>query len=270
MQRIVEILLIVGILTNVLKGAEILLRPHQQKKVQTFFDHLTLKLEYTSPLKWFGYFLKNKIQVVFITIASLFLLIGYLGILLSDFADLYYERYSDDHSYPADIPIFVITIAVAICIAIWAVPTSIVLIYRGNRVVKWLYAEGNSSIFTKRLFYFWGVPVFFNMVPILGLIPIVPAIILEKILPSILFWIFLFIYALALVIVSGCWSVIGFAAYFTFLAQITCFCLEVLVRLLRAIAWRIVEYNKGAFAAVILLFTVLLGVVETYLKFFKP
>jgi hypothetical protein len=41
---------------------------------------------------------------------------------------------------------------------------------------------------------------------------------------------------------------------------------HVLLRLLEAIAWRVVEYQKGAWAAVVAIATVILGMIDLYLK----
>ena len=50
MQLTVEILLIVGILVNLIKGADLILRPHQQKLVQDRIETLALWLDYKSVL----------------------------------------------------------------------------------------------------------------------------------------------------------------------------------------------------------------------------
>ena len=42
--------------------------------------------------------------------------------------------------------------------------------------------------------------------------------------------------------------------------------LELMLKFVRAIAWRIIEYNKGAYAALTLITTIILGIVDLYLK----
>jgi hypothetical protein len=42
---------------------------------------------------------------------------------------------------------------------------------------------------------------------------------------------------------------------------------EIILGILRALVWRIVEYNRGAFAAIVLIVTVALGLVDMYLRF---
>lgn len=53
MTRTLELLLIVGILLNLVKGADLLLRPYQQKWLQEKWDSMTLRLHYTKPLDWY-------------------------------------------------------------------------------------------------------------------------------------------------------------------------------------------------------------------------
>src|SRR5215813_3388564 len=80
MRHIIEILLVAGILTNALKGAELILRPYQQKWVQAKWDDITLRLEYSKPLERLRTITRKQIQVITIAIIlAIFLFI------LSDF-----------------------------------------------------------------------------------------------------------------------------------------------------------------------------------------
>jgi hypothetical protein len=51
-QRAIEILLVLGVLVNLIKGADLLLRPHQQKWLQTVCDALALWLDDSRLLQW--------------------------------------------------------------------------------------------------------------------------------------------------------------------------------------------------------------------------
>src|SRR6266850_7536554 len=53
MERTVEILLVIGLLVNLLKGADLILRPHQQKWLQDKFETLVLWFDYAKPIDWF-------------------------------------------------------------------------------------------------------------------------------------------------------------------------------------------------------------------------
>lgn len=46
-------LLAVGVFINVVKAAELALRPHQQRWLQDKSESLTLWLEYVGPLRWY-------------------------------------------------------------------------------------------------------------------------------------------------------------------------------------------------------------------------
>lgn len=49
-----DVALVVGILINVVKGGDLLLRQHQKDWLQNNFETLTLRLEYIRPIAWFG------------------------------------------------------------------------------------------------------------------------------------------------------------------------------------------------------------------------
>lgn len=59
---------------------------------------------------------------------------------------------------------------------------------------------------------------------------------------------------------------IGAISLIMLIASLFFFLFELGLKLLRAISWRIEEYNKGAFAALILPLTIALGIAEVYLK----
>src|SRR5260370_42404468 len=77
MQRTVEILLVLGILVNLVKGADLLLRAHQQRWLQDKFELLALKLDYTRPIEW--YLKKSLIKSAF-SVAEVVVLIVLLVI----------------------------------------------------------------------------------------------------------------------------------------------------------------------------------------------
>jgi hypothetical protein len=71
MQRTVEILLVIGILVNLIKGADLILRPHQQKWLQNKFESLALWLDYAKPPKWYTSLVHKKIYGVLFFLAPL-------------------------------------------------------------------------------------------------------------------------------------------------------------------------------------------------------
>ena len=71
----VETLLIIGIFANVLKGADLVLLPKQQAWIQEKCETLTLWLDYTKPLVWYAR-LKNRRTKVVVIITSALLYFG--------------------------------------------------------------------------------------------------------------------------------------------------------------------------------------------------
>src|SRR6266849_1756696 len=50
----IDTLALVGILINLLKGADLLLRPNQQKWIQSKFESITLGLDDLRPIQWYS------------------------------------------------------------------------------------------------------------------------------------------------------------------------------------------------------------------------
>jgi hypothetical protein len=63
----IVILFIIGTLANLLKGADLLLRPHQKKKIQERAETLTLWAEETKPVEWYAKLTSPKAQFVLLT-----------------------------------------------------------------------------------------------------------------------------------------------------------------------------------------------------------
>ena len=85
---------------------------------------------------------------------------------------------------------------------------------------------------------------------------------------SLWFRIVVFFYLLVLVplaSVLGVWWIVTVSGYFVILMQIILIVLACVVAVLRAIAWRVVEYNKGPVAALSLLLTTACGFIAVYL-----
>jgi hypothetical protein len=53
LKYVLQILLVVGVFINLVKGADLILRPHQQKWLQEQFESLALWLDYTRPLRFY-------------------------------------------------------------------------------------------------------------------------------------------------------------------------------------------------------------------------
>jgi hypothetical protein len=258
MGHIIEILLVAGILANVLKGAELILRPHQQKWVQTKVEYMTLWLEYSKPLEWFRRITRKQIQIIAIVI----ILVIFLFI-LSDLLMRWGIFFSRDDKLTMAIMLFFVLIN-------GLIPVIALTVY-GSKFLYWLYSEGKFLVFLRKYFSFavlssMALFLLFHVIKWIAsyLNPTekITGINFHLLMACIVAGIFLCIFYIAFVISVLC--------LFIIITQIILFVAEVILIALRAIAWRVSEYNKGAFAAVILVFTILLGAGEAYLKFLKP
>lgn len=280
MQRTVEILLVIGILVNLIKGADLLLRTHQQKWLQDKFETLTLKLDYTRPLDW--YMKGGKaVRLYWLLWMAAPLLTGiiflpfreyYLWFLLLAFVNI--TTYARDYKL------------------VFAKPRTEAQLQRlDNRLKK----RGASGIRIERKFSNWimGSPTYgqhlFRRFA-LTILSIIVVLLLMTIMEGLT-------YVQNLILSRNNWpSYILFAIYIYFVLQLcfrylyvalpilfigiigfiilicstTILIAEVLLRILRGIAWRIAEYNKGAFAAIVLLVTIALGIAELYFKTQPP
>lgn len=259
MQRTVEILLAIGILVNLIKGADLILRPHQQKWLQDKFETLTLRLSDTKPLTWFGH-ITNPVFFWVLALITGFPLAYALGQPL-----LFANSLRDLSFYTGLILLSLSSINKANTYA-----KGFISYIGGTRDKK----KGTSYSFWTFIKRFLRVSL--SLIILCSLIGFamyilsslwlhfsphskpVPKLELLRIsfIPA---WPFIFHF---LNILTVC-SLIILAAG---LLLVT----EILLIFIRAVCWRIAEYNKGAFSAIILIVTVSLGVAEFYLKYQPP
>src|SRR5262249_10036466 len=79
-----DTLLALGILVNIVKGGDLLLRPQQRRKVQSFFERLHLRLESQRPIKGLQRLASGRGQrrLMLVGIGE-FVLVGLIGIYLA-------------------------------------------------------------------------------------------------------------------------------------------------------------------------------------------
>ena len=82
MQRTIEILLVIGVLVNLIKGSELVLRPHQEKWLQNKFETLVLWFEYARPIDWLAKREGTVYRTLFVLLVTLFL-IGTLVLIIN-------------------------------------------------------------------------------------------------------------------------------------------------------------------------------------------
>jgi len=239
MKTPVVILFIIGTLINLLKGADLLLRPHQKKKVQERAETLTLWAEETKPVEWYAKLTSPKAQFILLTTVAAVITIPL-------FAAIFFIR---DMS-----GIFLFFIPV------FTVVSMLFLSRPAMKGTKWLFGDGSFPSSRKKVVSILG--------PLFGWLYIISLLIrfvmwidknFERSTSTIisligigLICVTLPIYILFVILCLLWLSLMIF--HFSLVA------LEYTLKIFRAVAWRIVEYDKGAYAALVLIATIILGV----------
>jgi hypothetical protein len=280
MERTVDVLFLIGFFINLVKGADLILRSHQQKWLQDKCNSLARRLDYTKPLKWYAnrkiaraaFLFEPVIFLLVLCLPAIFefswfhLLIGIcltlvfliqiLRILSSkDRLEEWEGRLINEHNPPIKIlnclplqnwllnsnnfrqrllrPFYIILLSTALILLIGAA------FYGLNR---WGHFITSGVIGNE-------VDNSMSETALLGFLLMAPIIIF-----------------VVLCIVCAEFILLGIPSLIILMASLLFLAVEFLLKIIRAIVWRIAEYNKGAFAAIILLITIALGIGELYLK----
>ena len=264
MQRTIEILLVIGILVNIIKGADLILRPHQQKWFQDKFESLVLWFDYAKPIDWF--IKREGAKKIYISQALLLVTFLYGGFFLINSRSMK----GGWSWWGILIILYFVIYGVGQVISIKSNQDSkglnpeLLTNKYDRRVIRWLFGSQSLRQRLSRhlIVSTLGFVATFWLYIILdiGRDPLNPpgsSLLIELVL-----------------VVQGVSIVIGFLLIvagilsFSILVFSLLFLLsELMLKIIRGIAWRIAEYNKGAFAAIVLLATIVLGVIELYLKF---
>ena len=248
MRITVDVLLIVGLILNFVKAGDLILRPHQLKWFQDKVEHMTLWLDFTKPLKALKTLTGDDGRLAL-------LVLGYVPAIF-----FFAVTQAIQPSEPKGISLFTyLNFGILI-----------LLIKKGLPITRWLVGDGRITSFLKR----------FMLLSIGQLVALVCLVLSvrstgylsdhsnEHFLLGALFVVDILV-AVALVLLNLAYSTIWLACFLTIIASSFLLMFELLLKFARGIAWRIVEYNKGAFAAIILIVTVALGLTDFYLKFYK-
>jgi hypothetical protein len=281
MQDAVEVLLVLGIVINFIKGADLILRPHQQKWLQQRLDTLALHLDYTKPLEWYKRRAVGS-KMWLLICALIFFVSGFIltwlfnkprwGLILifpglsaltveltAHVAELNrrFEKIFPNHPGPKAVSRSTeklinwfmqsgTTVQLIVRPTILALGTALLSI-AFQRILRELAAR---------------FPQFLE--PAIKVLVVVLAVFwLLKISRHKVMWEFRKMGFVQFIMV---FMGIGAISVIMLISGLIMFISELALKLLRAITWRIVEYNKGAFAAIILLITIALGIAEIYLK----
>lgn len=279
MQKAIEILLIIGVFANLIKAGELVLRPHQQKWLQEKWDSLTLWLDYARPLNilnktrvlqlifsGMSYMVIPMVILLFMPFLPIPLWVKLLWSLLVLFFcyDFYVKVYMPAHSSAEFIfesfthrnkPMRLVWLVLTggeietrsmkyivecktsrqyfIRILILLMLSLLFFAFLGGifQASQWVFHACHVGIFQGRLLTLLGIAIFF-----------IPAL-------TVLF--------------------ISIACLFIILISLGMFITEIVLIVIRSVTWRIAEYNKGAWAGIVLALTALLGAWEAYLKYIK-
>jgi len=238
-----------GIMLQVTKLADFLLRPKQQEWVRGKCESFTLRLEYFRPLTWFYQIQDHKIQNFFIAQVAVLAM-------------------AVDASL-ASLPLPLMLVYLCILCG----PAFLLLYTRGIPIVRWIYGNGHFGIFIWRYFQFLLIGGMLKLL-IAAISVCNNKFILPHIDPSNSFYSLMMfplgLILLALASISLCVWIILVLGLFAIVAQLLLLALSAFVALFRAIAWRVVEYNKGPWAALTLLVTAILGCFDLYLHVTGP
>jgi hypothetical protein len=259
LSRFLDVAFVIGLLVNLSKLGELALRPHQQKKLQEWSETNTLRLDYFRLPKWFEILRRRKA-------AGILLLIGFAEFfLVALIAGL-----KDDQT-PKNVHAVQI---VAILLSLLSMP----YIYKtaGPKYLNWLFADQKTMRFIGR--YGLSIAVGF----------------LSLALYQAMLWLLIWLVfhdqdtfgtffdrvvnmssPAAFWLMSGLlllwppftffWIIVqvgGLAVWLVVLLGLS----NIALAICRGIAWRLVEYNKGVTAALLLIGTVFIGIVDLAIK----
>jgi len=234
-----------GMLVQLTKLTDMILRPHQQEWIQSSAEAITLHLAYFKPMKWYSRLVRKKPAIFFVIIVEMALV---LTIVLSSMHELFFaDRHPTGENYFATIFGSMVLLALA----------PIALASYLNQAMDWLFLHNHFLSFLIRFIPLAAL----NYLACFGLFIFHGAVIVENGTSHAP------IISLALLFtgVSIFWTLLALGITVVLLEVILTLC-TMLVGAIRFLAWRVVEYNKGAWAAISLLLTTIIGLVDIFLR----
>jgi hypothetical protein len=271
MKKLLDAVVIVGLLVNIVKASDLILRPHQQKQLQQSFESLVLWLEDCKPIIAVEQLLTPRAQDALLTGSYIFVVI-WASISWIGFALMSFIVPSGPDGFGFDPLISCLFVLINLPMLLLLLPRMRTL---GRTLVKWLLSKGRFHLLLIKFLilnfsvYLWFILVlaliylilrFFN--PGIHINDVIQQIGVQDSLAQILYFVFgtITMPFLSLTLIL---YVIGLMVVFLTIAK---WINEMFLKFIRALVWRIVEYNKGAFAALALIITVALGILDLYIK----
>ncbi len=248
-QHILNTAFILGLIVQLTKLSDLIFRQHQKKKIQDWFETLTLRLENSQPAKYFYNIFQKKVIRGFLIFFAL--IYAVLPIYAISFAT---SHSNDNLKYENDLLLYLIGFGLSLIILLC---TYLGFRLYGLRLLTWQI----QGTFTKFAIKYLLIGIPFIMPSIFQRV-----IIFNSNSPDI--WIIFTIFSGILIItgVAGVWWTLSFYGFIVIVFRIIIFLLEIFLKISRMILWRIIEYNKGAVAAITLIVTVLIGLLNLIYK----
>jgi hypothetical protein len=228
---------VVGVLLTATKVADLLLRPHQQRRLQSLFETATLSLSYTSAMAASRRLARARFWWLVLVLAiivpfQMMVALPVLGDMLRRAPQMTNELAG------------LVVVMVFSATLVSTIPAAFVL--------RWImrYESG-----TKTAIRFGAVSILLIAANVAAAAAVAADVRFEHRLVT--------QGVGALMLLTGAVTAAIHIAALLFAAVLLA---HLVLRLVEALAWRVVEYQRGAMAAVVAIVTALLGVVDIYLK----
>ena len=241
---IIDPLLTIAVLMHLVKGGDLLLRDHQKEWLQDHFETFTLRLDDIQPILWFGALSRPRPAAVWSVISAAFAIAAPApmqgGALL--FLHLLWF-WSAENLFGGGV---FLRIALGVGLLV-AIPVSVVCLWKlCPRLVRKLVGGGRVAPFFGRLLVLYLLSVIL-LAAFLGASTVAKDIPLAQVLLAAVWPFFLPVHVL---------NTAGLLLVTLLFALLIA---RLVLAVLGGICWRIVEYNRGVFAAALLIVTVALG-----------
>jgi hypothetical protein len=260
----IDAAVVIGVITTALNLGDFVLRPHQKERFQRAVEAFTLWLDYRRPLSWLTRLSRIPRNLMSVCGLAIFIF-GVLSML----------RPAESRALRlASLPIMGVGASV-IVMAEWWNTTQGVFAYAAAEASLATYFRRSWEVFRRSMKVGVALTIAslvfaFILLAVLGAIELAigPSSFFSVVfgilwagLPVAVWWIIFTFWPSDFAFSEVAVPALFFAGF----ALATLWLAEHLLRASRALCWRIVEYSKGAFAAIILLVTIALGIAKLLL-----
>ena len=241
-----------ALMVQLTKGVDLLLRPHQQLWVRNTTDAITLWLHYRDPLSWYSERVSKRV-VAAVDLVILLLWSRHLAFVSRPKLEGTLEGSALPFSGPARL-VLLIVVVVAGVVAMRAL--------FNQRIRRWLYASHSFRSFIVRYAILVGSYIALVLSVLFLLARPMWRLYVGGHVP--------FDVALLILLPFGCLGALVqvqvITGFVVLILRLLIFLAKFLVVALEAFMWRVVEYNKGPWAALTLAATIVITVAECLWK----